>query len=77
MSVDLQGHSVYFNTAVRKQDFLKNSGVSSQKWCKTVSYYHGIIKQKKVYLISPSVLILVEWDVTKQDISLFLWLNHL
>ena len=71
------GHSVYFNTAVTKQDFLKILGVSSQKWCKTISYYHGNMKQTLVYLISPSVLILMKWDVTKQDFFLVLWLNHL
>ena len=71
------GHSAYFNTAVTKQDFMKILGVSSQKWCKIISYYHGDVKQTMVYLIAPSVLILIKWDVTKQDFFLVLWLNHL
>ena len=73
----LLGHSAYFNTAVTKQDFMKILGVSSQKWCKIISYYHGDVKQTMVYLIAPSVLILIKWDVTKQDFFLVLWLNHL
>ena len=71
------GHSAYFNTAVTKQDFMKIIGVSSQKLCKIISYYHGDVKQTMVYLIEPSVLILIKWDVTKQDFFLVLWLNHL
>ena len=73
----IMGHSAYFNTAVTKQDFMKILGVSSQKWCKIISYYHGDVKQTMVYLIAPSVLILIKWDVTKQDFFLVLWLNHL
>ena len=69
------GHSAYFNTAVTKQDFMKILGVSSQKWCKIISYYHGDVKQTMVYLIAPSVLILIKWDVTKQDFFLVLWHN--
>ena len=74
---EYQGHSAYFNTAVTKQDFMKILGVSSQKWCKIISYYHGDVKQTMVYLIAPSVLILIKWDVTKQDFFLVLWLNQL
>ena len=40
----LVGHSVYFNTAVTKQDILKILRVSSQKRLKTISYYHGNMK---------------------------------
>ena len=40
----LKGHSVYFNTAVTKQDILKILRVSSQKRLKTISYYHGNMK---------------------------------
>ena len=40
----LLGHSVYFNTAVTKQDILKILRVSSQKRLKTISYYHGNMK---------------------------------
>ena len=76
-SEEQKGHSAYFNTAVTKQDFMKILGVSSQKWCKIISYYHGDVKQTMVYLIAPSVLILIKWDVTKQDFFLVLWLNHL
>ena len=41
---ELLGHSVYFNTAVTKQDILKILRVSSQKRLKTISYYHGNMK---------------------------------
>ena len=40
----IMGHSVYFNTAVTKQDILKILRVSSQKRLKTISYYHGNMK---------------------------------
>ena len=66
-----------FQYRSHKTKILKISRVSSQKWCKTISYYHGNLKQTLVYLISPSVLILMKWVVIKQDFFLVLWLNHL
>ena len=42
--ITYMGHSVYFNTAVTKQDILKILRVSSPKRLKTISYYHGNMK---------------------------------
>ena len=64
----LEGHSVYFNTAVTSPEIFWKLRFLTKKRARSISYDHIKMMQSMVYLISLYTLFLIKWHVTSPEI---------